>query len=59
MFGNFQVNMESNNNMNEVMKICKEHPQCVGCPLIDKPKTINGATMTCVNAQMFQKGKNK
>lgn len=59
MFGNFQVNMEGNQNMNEAMEICKNHPQCVDCPLADKPMNINGATMTCVNVQVFQKGSNK
>ena len=59
MFGGFQVNMEQNNSLNEVIQICAAHPQCIGCPLVDKSMNINGATMTCINAQIFQKGKNK
>lgn len=59
MFGGFQVNMEQNNGFNEVMQICATHPQCIGCPLIYKSMNINGVTVTCVNAQVFQKGSNK
>ena len=59
MFSNFQVNMEQNNNFNEAMQICAAHTGCADCPLVDNPKNINGATMTCMNAQMFQKGDKK
>ena len=59
MFGGFQVNIDDNNNINEAMQICASHPGCVDCPLVDKPMNINGATMTCMNAQIFQKGKKK
>lgn len=53
---NFGANMA---NSQEFMKIYKEHPQCIGCPLVDKSMNINGATITCMNAQVFQKGSKK
>lgn len=59
MFGNFQVNMEQNNGFNESMQICVAHPQCIRCPLVDKPMNINGVTITCMNAQVFQKKEKK
>jgi hypothetical protein len=41
------------------MQICAANPQCIGCPLVDKSMNINGTTITCMNAQVFQKGNNK
>jgi hypothetical protein len=44
----------------EAMQICVTNPQCIGCPLVDKSMNINGATITCMNAQVFnQKGDKK
>lgn len=57
MFG-FQANMGNQDAINEAMKICTNHYQCEGCPLVDKPMNIGGVTITCVNAQMFKKEKN-
>lgn len=59
MFRDIHVNMEQNNSFNEAMQICAAHPQCIGCPLVDKSMNINGATITCMNAQVFQKGDKK
>jgi hypothetical protein len=59
MFRDIHINMEQNNSINEAMQICAAHPQCIGCPLVDKSMNINGGTITCVNAQLFQKGNNK
>lgn len=59
MFRDIHVNMEQNNSFNEAMQICATHPQCIGCPLVDKPMNISGTTITCMNAQVFQKGNKK
>ena len=36
---NFGVNMANNQ---EFMKICSEHPECIGCPLRDKDVQLQG-----------------
>ena len=32
----------------DVMKICRNHPECKGCPLKTKDMNIQGTTITCV-----------
>lgn len=34
----------------EVLKICAEHPECVGCPLANEDKQIGNSVVRCENA---------
>ena len=41
---NFNTNMVDNQ---EIMKICKEHPKCIDCPLKDKDVQLQGGLTRC------------
>ena len=34
-------------NSQEFMKICSEHPECIGCPLRDKDVQLKGRLTRC------------
>lgn len=36
----------------EFMKICSEHPECIGCPLKDKDVQLQGGLTRCETGRM-------
>ena len=42
-FNNIVVNQE-------IVKICIEHPKCIGCPLFCEDKQIGNSVIRCENA---------
>ena len=39
---NQHININNMANGQEFMKICSEHPECIGCPLSDKDVQLQG-----------------